>query len=267
MRTLSSLVLFGSSLVAAGCARQASPDLDSAAAAVDSSDSVESEGNVMMAVTDGADMTVQGAVTSDQVALRIAANVALRWQPSSCATVSSSGSTITIKYNDCTGPRGLLHVTGELDLTVSIDASGAITVAGKSNGDLQVNRASIAFDVTANYSVSGTMHSLAVTTNGDGTGPLGNTIDHDGQYTINWDTLSQCGSIDGTWSTEFSSTTASATRSNQVNLMRCAGGCPTGTVVHTGLRGATLTLTFDGTNVATWSASTGASGSVNLPCQ
>lgn len=264
MRTLATLVVFGS-LVA--CARNSSPDLDSAAAAVDSSDSVESEGNMMMAVTDGADMSVQGALTSDQVALRIAANVALRWQPSTCATVTSSGSNITIKYNDCTGPRGLLHVTGELDLTVSIDSAGVITVAGKSNGDLQVNKASIAFDVTAKYSVAGTMHQLTVVTNGDGTGPLGNAIDHDGNYTIAWDTGSSCGSINGTWSTEFSNATASATRSNQVNLMRCNGGCPTGTVVHTGLKGLTLTLTFDGTNVATWSGSGGKSGTINLPCQ
>ncbi len=267
MRTLASLVVLGSSLVAAGCARNSSPDLDSAAAAVDSSNSVEAEGNVMMSVTDGADMAFQGALTADQVATRIAANVALRWQPSTCATVTSSGANVTIKYNDCTGPRGLLHVTGELDLTVSIDPAGNIDIAGKSNGDLEVNNASIAFDVTAVYSASGTMHSLTVQTSGQGTGALGNTIDHTGNYTIAWDTSTTCGTIDGTWSTEFSNTTTSATRSNQVNVSRCAGGCPMGSIVHTGLRGLVVTITFDGTNVASWSTSTGKSGTVNLACQ
>jgi hypothetical protein len=257
--------LLGSSLVAGGCARKDSVDLDSAAAAVDSSDGVDNEGNVMMAVTDGADMAFQGAITADQAATRIAANVALRWIPSSCATVSQSGANITIKYDDCTGPRGLLHVTGELDLVVSVTAAGAVEVAGQSNGDLQVNNASIAFDVTATYTNNGTSRTLAVQTHGDGTGPLGNTIDHQGNYTITWDAT--CRMIDGSWSTEFSNTTTSATRSNDVNLTRCAGGCPTGTVVHNGLRGVTTTLTFDGSNVATWSTSTGRSGTLNLPCQ
>ena len=264
MRKLASLVVVGSSLVA--CARNSSPDLDSAAAAVDSSNSVEAEGNMMMAVTDGADQAFVGALTADQVALRVAANVALRWIPSSCATVTSSGANVTIKYNDCTGPRGLLHVTGELDLTISIDPAGGIDIAGKSNGDLEVNNASIAFDVTAKYSASGTMHSLMVNSSGQGTGALGNAIDHTGDYTITWDSSTTCGTIDGTWSTEFSSSTATATRSNAVNVSRCAGGCPTGSIVHTGLRGVTVDIEFDGTAVAQWSTSTGRSGTVNLAC-
>ena len=190
----------------------------------------------------------------------------MRWNPSGSATATASGSNVTVQLTDCTGPRGLLHVTGEIDLVVSIDASGAIKVVGHSD-DLQVNAADLTFDVTATYSSSGTTHSLAVQTQGQGTGPRGNSIDHDGNYTISWDTSSQCGSINGTWSTEFSNGTASATRSNDVDVMRCAGGCPSGTLVHHFLGGQTLTVTFDGTNVATWSTSGGRSGTVNLTCQ
>jgi hypothetical protein len=252
----------------AACAHNSSPDLDSAAAAVDSSDSVSSEGNVMMANMDGADMAFQGAITSDGVATRIAANVALRWIPSSCATVSSSGSTVTITYNDCTGPRGLLHVTGTLTLDITVSGAGVISVHG-SSPDFEVNGAHLVISLDATYSVSGTTHSLDVMTDGTGTGPLGNAIDHQGDYTVSWDTGTMCHSITGDWSTEFTSaaTGASATRSNQVQLSRCAGGCPTGSVVHTGLRGLTLTLEFDGTNVATWTTSGGKSGTINLPCQ
>ncbi|MGE5181969.1 MAG: hypothetical protein ACM31C_07895, partial [Acidobacteriota bacterium] len=231
------------------------------------SDAVESEGNVMMAVTDGADAAgLVGPLTADQVAARIAANVALRWQPSGCATVTSSGANVTIKFDDCTGPRGLLHVTGELDLVVSISAAGAIDVAGTASG-LQVNRAVLDVDTHAEYTVSGTMHQLAVQTTGTGTGPFGNTIDHSGNYTVAWDPASTCGSIDGMWSTEISNTTASATRSNELNVMRCAGGCPTGTLVHTGFAGVTLTVTFDGSATASWTTSTGKSGTFALQCQ
>lgn len=266
MRQLATLAALSSSLLVAACAKDAATS-DSADAIVDSSDGVEAEGNMMMAVADGADGAAFAApVTADDAAARIAANVALRWQPSSCATVTRSGQNITIIYNDCTGPRGLLHVTGELDLTVALSAAGQVQITGHAT-DLQVNRATIDLDVNATYSVAGTMHELAVQTTGTGTGPRGTEIDHSGDYTVAWDSGSQCRSIDGTWSTELSNGTRSATRSNEVNLMRCAGGCPTGTVVHTGLAGVTVTVTFDGTNVAAWSTSGGKTGTVTLSCQ
>jgi len=41
----------------------------------------------------------------------------------------------------------------------------------------------------------------------------------------------------------------------------------TGTVTHHFLAGASLTITFDGTATATWSASNGKSGTVALSCQ
>lgn len=264
MRQLASLVFIGSVLV--GCAKQGAGNVDTAEAALDSQQGVESEGNVMMALTDGADMTGVTGLTTDQAAGRILANVALRWIPSSCATATRSGANITVTLTDCTGPRGLLHVSGTIDLVVAVDATGTISVTGHSD-DLMVNRANLTFDVSATYGVSGTNHTLTVQTQGQGTGPLGNEIDHNGNYTITWDTSSQCGSIAGDWSTEFSNGVQSATRSNEVNLMRCAGGCPTGSIVHTFLRGQTLTVTFDGTNVAQWQTSGGRSGTVNLTCQ
>ena len=254
------IALLGSSLLT-GCIKKDDSSEDSAASAVDSSDGVSAEGNTMMAAVDGSDMASLGAVTSEQVTAAIVANVALRWTPSTCATVTSSGSNITIKYNDCTGPRGLVHVTGELDLAVSVSLAGVISVHGTAT-NLQVNNAVLTIDADATYEVSGTDHTLTVMTMGSGTGPRGNAIEHDGNYTVTWDTTSQCGSIDGTWSTEI----GSADRGNDVNLSKCAGSCPTGTVTHNFLAGASVTVTFDGSDIATWSASTGASGSVTLTC-
>ena len=262
MRQLASLVLIGSSFLV-GCAKNAT-STDSAASTIDSSDAVESEGNMMMALTDGADQAV-AAYTADQVAAKIAANVGTRWLSAGCATATASGPDVTVKLNDCTGPRGLLHVTGEIDLVGAVDAHGVLTVTGHSV-DLMVNKATLSFDTTAVYGSTGTEHTLTVQTTGTGTGPLGNEIDHTGQYTITWDTATQCGSLDGMWSTEFSNATTSATRSNAVSVMRCAGGCPTGQIVHTGLAGVTLTVEFNGTNLASWSTSTGKSGTFNLAC-
>ena len=264
MRQLTLFVLLGSSLVA--CARNSGGNVDSAQSALDSSDSVESEGTVMMASVDGADMTALTALTGDQVAARIALNAQTRWTPSGCATATASGSNVTITLNDCTGPRGLVHVTGELDLAVSVSLSGAISVHATATA-LMVNRATLDIDADATYAVNGATHTLQVQTTGSGTGPLGNDVEHQGNYTITWDTTSECRSIAGSWSTTITGTAGSATRSNDVNLMRCGTGCPTGMVTHHFLGGASLTITFDGTAVAQWSTSTGKSGTVNLSCQ
>lgn len=263
MRQLTLFVLLGSSLVA--CAHNGA-NVDSAESALDSSDSVEAEGNVMMASVDGADMSGLTALTGDQVAAHIAANASTRFTPAGCATATATGSTVKLTLNDCTGPRGLLQITGELDLTASVALDGTISVHAAATA-LMVNRATIDVDSDATYAVSGTTHTLTVQTMGSGTGPRGNDIDHTGQYTITWDVSSECRSIAGHWSTEFSNGSASAARSNDVNLMRCAGGCPTGMLTHHFLGGASLTVTFDGSNVAQWSASTGKSGSVTLSCQ
>ncbi len=264
MRQLAPLVLL---VLAASClkSKDSGTGVDTAESAVDSSDSVSAEGNVMMAEMDGSDMTGLTAVTADQVAARIAANIAVRWTPSTCATVTSSGTTVTVVYNDCTGPRGLVHVTGTLVIAVSVDAAG-IHGHGTATG-FQVNQATLDIDADATYSVSGTTHTLMVDTTGEGTGPRGNEIDHKGDYTITWDTFSQCGSIDGAWSTDITTPVATAQRSNDVSLSRCAGGCPTGTVTHHYLGGASITVTFDGTATASWTASTGRSGTVALQCQ
>jgi hypothetical protein len=281
MRHLATLAFIGTSLVTTACARNATnDDPDSPTAAVDSEESTESEGNVVMASVDGADQTAAPDVVSAGsaaptpltiagVVARITANVNARWSPVGCATVSSSGANVAIKYNDCTGPRGLVHVSGELDLTISISSANEVQVQATATG-FDVNRAVLDIDANATYvsaGAGGSADTLTVSSNGTGVGPLGTDIDHNGDYTVSWDPSSQCGSIDGTWSTDFSNGSASAERSNDVDVSRCAGGCPTGTMTHHFLLGATLTLTFNGTNVATWATSAGKSGTFNLSCQ
>jgi hypothetical protein len=266
MRNLTSLAI-ASSLFAVGCMKANDSDsTDTAASAIDSSDATQSEGNMMMASVDGSDMTSLTAPTREGVAARVAANALIRWTPSSCLTATATGANVTLVYDDCTGPRGLVHVSGELDLTISVSLQGVISVQGSSS-DLKVNGADLVVDATGTYAVSGTTHTLAVQTMGSGTGALGNTVDHEGNYTISWDTTTQCGSIDGSWSTEISTPTASAERSNDVNVSRCATGCPTGSITHHFLGGASISITYDGTPTATWSASTGISGTVQLLCQ
>jgi hypothetical protein len=272
MRNLSSILLLGSSLTSltlAACATSddATSD-DSAETAVDSAESTSAEGDMMMAATDGSSNSGAVALSAEVVAGNIAANISARFQPSSCVTVTQAGLGIKAVYVDCSGVRGLAHVSGELDLAISVALDGTITVHGTSS-NLKVNGAQLTVDATATYSSQGPSHKLTVTTEGSGTGPRGRTVDHDGNYTVTWDSSTQCHTIKGSWSTEL----GARTRSNQVDLSRCGSACPTGSVIHTFFGGKSLEVDFDGTATASWmlSASTGAtataSGTVTLSCQ
>lgn len=248
-----------------GCVRKADDEVMTAESALDSAESVQAEGNIMMANVDGADMAGVTALTGDEVAIRIAANIGLRW-PSTCRTIETNGNAITVTYNDCTGPRGLLHVSGQLVLTVQVRLDGTILVHGTS-GDLTVNDAHLVVEVDAAYSTSGTNHTLSVTTSGSAVGPRGNDLDHVGDYTIAWDSASQCGSLSGSWATEATIDGRTASRTTTVDLQRCVGSCPVGTIDRTYRTGATLTVTFDGTATAQWQTSTGRSGTIDLACR
>ncbi|HET9622693.1 MAG TPA: hypothetical protein VFP84_15075 [Kofleriaceae bacterium] len=278
MRTSLSTLVLGTSLLSLAtlpaCMNgkdAATSSDDSAVTAVDSAESAGAEGDVMMAAIDGADATAAGsaALTVGGVSATIAGNITARFAPQGCATVSQSGNTIKTVYDNCTGPRGLLHVSGEMDLVISLSPQAAVTVHATST-DLKVNGASLDIDATGTYAVTGTSHTLTVSTTGTGTGPFGRTIDHEGNYTVSWDPATQCHSIDGEWSTDI----GLHTRANDVSLSRCGGGCPTGSVIHTFLGGRSLTVTFDGTATASWSlagATAGgaaeATGTVALSCQ
>jgi hypothetical protein len=234
---------------------------DTAERAIDSADSASAEGDVMLSAVDDADGAA-ASITVDAAVARISANLTARHQPAGCVAITPAAGAIKAIYHDCTGPRGLVHISGELDLAIALSTAGTLTVHGTSN-DLKVNGASLEVDATGTYSTSGASHSLTVTTSGTGTGPRGMTVDHEGSYTLTWDSASQCRTLDGSWSTEL----GLRTRSNTVELSRCAGGCPTGSIDHASLGGKTLTVTFDGTATAIWSVSTGASGTVNLDCR
>lgn len=263
MKALTSALLAASSLVFGACIdRGADASADSAESAIDSADSASAEGNVMMSAIDGSDLAGAVAITPETAAARIAANISARYQPAGCATVTQTGATIKAVYADCTGPRGLVHVSGELDLVVTVSLQGAITAHATSTA-LQVNKAELTVDATGTFSTTGTSHQLVVSTTGSGVGPRGLPIEHEGNYTVTWDTATQCHTLDGQWSTEI----GARTRSNDVTMSRCAAGCPTGSIAHTFLRGQSVTITFDGTPTATWAGSGGRSGTIALACQ
>jgi hypothetical protein len=239
---------------------------DQGAAAGEGSDSAEvtsDEGSTLSMVTDGAHNAKadQAPATDVQVAAYMAVAVGANLQPPSCKTITVNGATVTYVFNDCAGPRGLVHLTGTLTVTYSVDNAGIHAAATASNFHVNQSTLNISATSTYSYDAATTLKTLAVQTNGSGTGPLGNTFAHTGNYTVTWDMT--CVTLNGMWST----TTGTRTRSTTVtNLKKCQGHCPSGTISHTFAVGSILTITFDGSAVAQWTLGQTVSGTVALTC-
>ena len=232
----------------------------SATEALDSTDVVQNEGAVFVAST--ANLTLQ--MDGTQAATAAAASAKTFWGPSNCVTASANGATVTYTLNDCTGPFGLVHVTGTVVVQYSLAADGIHAHATADN--LMVNGATMDIDAQAVYSQNGTQKRLAVTTSGSGTGPRGNSITRTGNYVLTYDSASNCLGLDGQWATNI----AGYQWSTQVSAFeKCAASCPAagGSITHHGgLSGITITVDFDGSATASWSTSNGHSGTIGLLC-
>ena len=234
-------------------------DQASVSAALDSSDQTATESALMLATTNGTD----GAGSASQAAVMAGAQAKTFWQPAGCVTATQVNNVVTYKLSDCTGPYGLVHVTGSVAVTYTADAAG-IHAAAVANG-LLVNGATMNLDSSADYTVNGTAKKLVVATDGSGTGAFGNAITRKGGYTLTWDDASMCGTLDGAWSTQIGADTWST---SIANYAQCKYHCPSsGTLSHTGgISKVTITVTFDGTANARWSTSRGRSGTIALFC-
>jgi hypothetical protein len=227
--------------------------------ALDSQDDTSSEGALLMVTTEG----TQSALTAGEAATLAVAGAHTWWQPSTCVTTSINLNVVTYTLNNCTGPWGLVHVTGTVVVTYSM-ASDGIHASASANG-LLVNGGTLNLDAQATYSVSGTTKKLTVSTSSTGTGPRGNSLSRQGNYTLTWNTATACGTVDGDWSTTINTYTWST---GIANFAQCLGHCPSsGTLTHTGgISGVTITVTFDGTGWAKWTSSRGRSGTIALFC-
>jgi hypothetical protein len=192
---------------------------------------------------------VQAVTGSDEeIAAVVASNVAGRWQPSGCATVSQEGPRLVIAFDDCAGPYGLVHVEGTAHLTLFV-VDGTVMVDATWT-TMRVNRAMLTGGANGWFGVYL-----------DGTGYEGSA------YRIIWDRSSECGSMLGDWDNEERIDPFVRRDFTSANVMRCAGGCPTGIVSRTFDTGTTVTVTLDGTAVASWVSSTGRNGTLALACQ
>jgi hypothetical protein len=228
--------------------------------AVDSTDVSQNESAVLITATDP---TTREAMPQ-AAAQSAASTIGTFYKPTGCATAVVSGETVNLTLANCTGPFGLLHMSGTVAIAFSRAADG-LHAAATGRG-LSINGASVDLDVQSVYTLSNGVKQLVLTTNALGTSAHGITLSRSGQYTVTWDSAMGCLGLAGNWSTTVAGVTW---MTDAMGYRRCQAQCPAagGSIAWTGARsGLSLTVHFDGSNQATWSTSQQRSGTVALDC-
>jgi hypothetical protein len=265
------LLVLSLSLVV-GCDSSNTPENDdpatTAAEGVDAVQGANDEAAALELTTDGSEnatvaLTAEARSvppSAEAIAAYMAGHVGAALQPPTCHSATTNGATVVYTFDDCTGPRGLTHMTGSVVVTYSVDVLGTHTHSTATN--FALNQLTLDIDATTTYTVSAGTRTLTVTTQSSGTGPQGHVVTRLGDYTVTW--TDTCHTLDGTWSTTWNGLTGSTT---ETEVTRCDGACPEsgGTVTQTHRNGVTVTITYDGSATAHWSAGS-RNGTIQLPC-
>lgn len=232
---------------------------DGDAEAADDSAAVSStEAALTSELTD--ELDASASATPEELAVASGTRVAGTVTPSGCLVTTTVGATTTYVFTNCTGRYGLVLLNGTVTATFSRPSAGVVHTVISSTG-FQANQATLNLNATVDASQQGSVKRAEIASETSGTGPRGNTVSREGDYTVTWDEATECLTLDGTTgSTRATSSTVSGFR-------KCKAQCPSGgTIVHSGARGREVTLTYSGGATAAWSTSGGRSGTVSLRC-
>jgi hypothetical protein len=202
------------------------------------------------------------SATGEALAQSAATRVLSRMTPAGCVVASQQGATVTYVLTNCTGPWGLVKVSGTLTAVYSRGQGGAVQVVITGNG-MKANDATFDVNATITASQAAGVKRAEVTSASKGTGPRGAPIERQGNYTVTWNAATGCLTLEGTWETKVGQRSWTTT---VTSFKKCAGACPAagGSIVVSAAR-LTVTLTYDGTSTAAWTANN-RSGNLKLLC-
>ena len=192
--------------------------------------------------------------------------------PSGCVTKAQSATNpnvVTITFNDCTGPFGLVHIDGEETVTLSAGPDGALQASLEGVG-LTANGKPITQSATALITFpSSTTRSVVWTGSWQRTDDLGELVNHTTSLTISADLTTGCRTATGTAKTMVAAREVDTTITNLQICVSSTGieGCPSGSVDFDGVTsGKTLEVQFDGTAEAEVTGPRGDTFGVPLVC-
>lgn len=216
--------------------------------------------NVTSAVLAVTSEPAAAAMSSDAAAMAASQRVAAGFLPAGCVVATPAGGTVAYTFTNCTGPYGLVRVSGTVTATFSDRTAAGWTL--RTSGELTLNRAVHRPNATAVITFAGGTRTARVTVNGSGTGPRGTAYSTSGSYTTTWD--GTCLGVDGAVAVTANAQTLTVTASN---WRRCRGECPqAGGSVAVSAPGGTATIAYSGGATATVTGSRGRSASLALLC-
>lgn len=231
--------------------------------AADSTDTADVVSGLTSVSSDGVDVQASG-LTSASAATAAAAAAGTKFVLPACLSKVVAGNVVTYTLNNCSGPYGLLLVTGTMTATYTVSVNGStpsVTVDLAATG-LKVNGMTVDVATTAKISGPSTNRSASVTSTSKATTSRGNSITHAGMYDATWDGM--CMTLSGNFATQTNSNSYATVISS---YKKCLNACPTqGTVTFTNLSN-TLTITYSGGRQAKLVVNGGAQQTINLLCQ
>jgi hypothetical protein len=218
----------------------------------------------------------------DDVAAMVAeaeAALADTFTPAGCVTSTVTGPSASLVFQDCSGPYGLLDMSGAVNLAFSINAESQVATSMSAVG-LQVNGATIGLNlqgVTTDDGTSGA-RTYELITGGAGATRDGVPVARAGNYTAVVE--GECLVLNGAWSVTIQTDVRAATFTS---FKRCASACPdSGSMVWAGAEATSediaaaatgLALTFvNGSDTVAWvdrdaeSAAGAGTGVTRLSC-
>jgi hypothetical protein len=196
-----------------------------------------------------------GAGSGDLSLDNVGGGARLFFLPLGCLTTENpTADSVRYTFNGCAGPRGLLKLTGVVDVTYA-SANGVLTLTLSSKG-LQVNRATIDWNATAKVTASGANRTMDWSGHFTGVTRGGRQITRDNAKTVKWTVGDSCFEIDGTSEGTIG---ARDVKTQLISYKRCKGSCPESgseiKITHVSA-GKTVDLTY-GTGEATFTNAKG----------
>jgi hypothetical protein len=194
-----------------------------------------SSGTVALSLNGTAELSASGGIVAETLGDTAKAFYA----PAGCLTVTDdpAESRATYTFADCTGPYGLVHITGAVDVTYSSSAANELTL-GYSATALHINNATIDWTASADITADGASRTMVWTGTFSGTTGHGRAITRTNSKTYTWAVgvacLSVSGQSDGTVS-------GNELKVDIKNWSRCADACPAA--------GSEITITDETKNV------------------
>ena len=268
-RVLSYLASLSFVVVATGCSAKTSSSSGDVATATEEADSVDA--NASSAQTSQfSEIFVQSIQSSQPEQAAIQVQGSGLW-PVHCSTRTADPTNprvVHIHFDGCTGPFGLVSLSGDMTAVYSTNASGGLHVEVTSS-DLTANGKPVSHSGSGDVTMNGTERDIAWTGAWTRVNAKGETVAHTTQLAIAVDTVKHCRDVNGTAVTNVADREVDSTIKDYRFCKDAAGEdeCPSGTVTHTHVKsGRTITVSFDGSTEATFTGPRGGTLEVGLVC-